>query len=270
MQFVDNSGKNSKELLLEDKSILVSSRKAQDFWQHGIKKLDEECGVRYSFTFRHIAPHFLNSTVIIGDSNTRLLQFGEDRGKFGKWMPGKRVEALHVENIPDPKDIGPYRNIVIHTGINNIKSRNRQSNRALADIIESRCKDIANVYPKSRIYLSLLLPTKLESLNYRVREFNNILHDISHSIRNVNVIDHPLADLCDAHGCLRDEFGRYDRELQAPLTRDALHLGKKGLRLFARTIKSRIIKKSRRNSTHPGQQDATSDSTHRDGYQTSR
>ena len=269
MKFVDNSGDNSQELSLEDKSVLISSRKAQDFWQHSIEKTDEACGVRYSFTFRHIAPHFLNSTVIIGDSNTKLLQFGEGKGKFGKWMPGKRVEALHVENIPDVFDIGPYRNIVIHTGINNIKNRNRQSNRSLSNILETSCKNIIKMYPKSKIYLSLLLPTKLESLNYRVREFNNILHDLSHSYKNVNVIDHPLNDLCDSHGCLREELGRYDKEAQAPLSRDKLHLGKKGLQLFARTIKSCVIGKFRSNSTRPGQQQANLSSNHQDGYQPS-
>ena len=269
MKFVDNSGENSQELKLEDRSVLVSSRKAQDFWQHSIEKTDEACGVRYSFTFRHIAPHFLNSTVIIGDSNTKLLQFGEDKGKFGKWMPGKRVEALHLENIPDASDIGPYRNIVIHTGINNIKNRNRQSNRSLSNILETSCKNIISTYPKCKIYLSLLLPTKLESLNYRVREFNNVLHDLSNSFKNVNIIDHLLNELCNSHGCLRDELGRYDREAQDHLARDKLHLGKKGLRLFAKTIKSCVIGKFRNNSTRSGQQEATSTGSHRDGYQPS-
>ena len=102
MKFVDISGENSQELELEYRSVLVSSRKAQHFWQHSLEKTDEECGVRYSFTFLHIAPHFLNSsTVIIGVSKTKLLQFGEYNGKFGKWMPVKSVEALRWENIPD-------------------------------------------------------------------------------------------------------------------------------------------------------------------------
>ena len=268
MKFVDNSGKSLQELKLEDKSVLISSRKSQNFWQHSIEKTNETCGVRYSFTFRHIAPHFLNSTIIIGDSNTKFLQFGDDKGKFGKWMPGKRIESLHVENIPDPVDIGPYRNIVIHTGINNIKTRNRQSIRSLSNILESTCRSIVSVYPKSKVYLSLLLPTKLESLNYHVREFNSILHDLSHSIKNVNVIDHPLEQLCNSHGCLKDEFGRYNQEAQGPLSRDTLHLGKKGLRVFARTIKSSVVGKFK--SRAPVQQEATAGQTHPEGSQSSR
>ena len=264
MRFEDNSGEESQELVLEDKSVLATSRKAQDFWQHEIVKASEPCGVRYSFTFRHVAPHYLNSTIIIGDSNTKYLQFGEDKGKFGKWMPGKRVETLHVEDIPDPIDIGPYRNIVIHTGINNIKNRSRKSCQTLCNILETKCKNIIQTYPRCKVYLSLLLPTKLPSLNYRVREFNNILHEISHSLKNVNVIDHPLDELCDTHGCLRGELGRYDRESSGPLTRDTLHLGKKGLRLLARTIKSNIVKSR---TSRSGQQGAVSNRTHREGYQ---
>ena len=91
------------------------------------------------------------------------------------------------------------------------------------------------------MHLSLLLPTKLESLNIRVREFNNILLDLSHSYKNINVVDHPIAELCNAGGSLRDDLGRYDRDSQAPLAKDALHLGKKGLRIFAKTLKSSVI-----------------------------
>ena len=140
MEFVYNQGKKSEEVILEDKSMLITSRKAQNFWQHGIKKSDVECGVRYSFTFRHISPHFLNSTIIVGDSNTKFLKFGEEKGMFGRWMPGKRVEALHVEDIPDPINIGPYRNIVLHVGINNIKNRNRLSYKTLGNMPETKCK----------------------------------------------------------------------------------------------------------------------------------
>ena len=229
MTFVDNSGEHQRELLLENRSVLVTSRKAQDFWTHGINRTTNDCGIRYSFTFRHIAPHFLHSTCIVGDSNTKFLQFGDGKGKFGKWLPGKRVEALHIEEIPEPIKIGPYRNIVLHTGINNIKNRNRQSNKVLGKILEQKCKDILKVYPHSKIYLSLALPTKLESLNYTVRNFNSILHEISNSYNNVKIIDYPLNELCDEHGCLKSEYGRYDKENHMPLARDTLHLGRRGL-----------------------------------------
>ena len=121
--------------MLDSHSVLVTSRRAQDFWKHSIKIIDEQCEERFNFTFRYIAPHFLNSTLIIGELNTRILHFGEGKGKFGKWMPGECIEAIHIEDIPEPSKIGPYRNVVIHTGINNIKNRNSISCQGLGNIL---------------------------------------------------------------------------------------------------------------------------------------
>ena len=265
MKFTSTTGSSSQTLSLDNNSILVSSRYAQDFWTHGIEKCDGPCEERISFTFRNISPHFLNSTVIIGDSNTRLLQFGDGKGKFGKWMPGERMEATHIEDIPDPLKIGPFRNIVLHTGINNIKNRNSRSIHELGNIYEQKCKAITKTYPKCRLYISLLLPTKLDSINHRVKELNNVLRDIAHSYKNVSVIDHPFNQLCDNNGCLKEELGRYDKESGTPLSRDVLHLGKKGLRLLAVSIKSCLMGKYRRQGGR--QQEATAEQGHHDGYQ---
>ena len=270
MKFVDNTGQKSEELNLNDKSILIFSRYAQDFWRHGIDKADYSLNMRYSFTFRHLAPHFLNSAIIIGDSNTKYLKFGEGKGTFGRWMPGKRVEALHIENIPEPEDIGPYRNIIIHAGINNVKSRNRHPNQTLANCLEDKCTRILDLYPRAKIHLSLLLPTKLESLNHRVRDFNSMLYDISHGNKNIHVIDHPLAELCDSKGCLKDEFGRFDLTLQTHLSKDVLHLGKKGLRIFVKTLKTNIVGKIKSSTSRQEQHRAASGGNHRGGEQPSQ
>lgn len=265
MKFTDNTGTNCQMLSLDSNSVLVSSRLAQDFWMHSIEKCDDPCEERLSFTFRHISPHFLNSTVIVGDSNTRLLQFGDGKGKFGKWMPGERKEAFHIEDIPDPINIGPYRNIVLHTGINNIKNRNSRSINELGNILEQKCKAIIDVYPKCKVFISLLLPTKLDSINHRVKELNNVLRDISHSHKNISVIDHPFNQLCNNDGCLKDEFGRFDKESGTPLSRDALHLGKKGLRLLAVSVKSCVMGRYKRQGQ--GQQRASAERGNNDGYQ---
>ena len=91
------SGVNT-EVVLADSSLCTYSRFSQDFWTHGttISKEESEDGIHYSFTFRNIAPHFLNSTVIIGDSNTTRLKFGPEKGQFGRWMPGKQITAYTV------------------------------------------------------------------------------------------------------------------------------------------------------------------------------
>ena len=221
----------------------------------------EAPSVSYTLTFRHVAPHIINSTVIIGNSNTRFMSFGEGRGKFGAWLPGKRIEAFCIEDIPNPVEIGPYRNIVLHVGVNNIKRRDRRSNISLANEFDNKCKDIIELYPRSRIYLSLLLPTKLDSLNYRANELNNMLIKISHSNRNVFIIEHPRSLLCNSSGNLKPSMGRFDKVKNVLLDSDSLHLGIRGIRILARTIKESILPRNRgRHRYHvqgtPGNRDA--------------
>jgi alkylated DNA repair dioxygenase AlkB len=241
MKFTSNDG-SSRDLTLTNGSVLITSRKAQDFWLHAIEPTEEECGERFSFTFRNISKYYLNSTCIVGDSNTRLLNFGTGQGSFGKWMPGKRIEAFHIGEIPEPEDIGPYRNIVLHTGVNDIKHRSRKSSQRLGDELYYKCKRIMEVYPRCKIYLSLLLPTKLSSLNYRVKELNNIMQEMSHSHKNVYVLDNDISQYCDKSGVLMSVLGRHDKATGRPLDHDALHLGKQGLRLLARAIRSNIVR----------------------------
>ena len=63
MKFLNNEGTEVKDLSLHDGSVLVTSRLSQDFWFHGIEASEttEACS---SITFRHVAPYFINSTVL--------------------------------------------------------------------------------------------------------------------------------------------------------------------------------------------------------------
>ena len=257
MKFIDNMSINNKELQLDDSSVLITSRFAQDFWLHCIDEDHSISDVRYSFTFRHIAPHFANSTIIIGDSNTKNLKFVSGAGKFGKWMPGKVMSAIHIEDIPNPEEIGPFRNIVIHTGINNIKLRNRRSSQTLVNELEAKCTDILDLYPNTKLYISQLLPTKIHSLNYVVREFNNLVLDMACNHQRLRVIEQSTFSSHD--GCLNDEFGRFSDRRPNPT--DVLHLGRNGIRKFSQKIKSSIM----RTKFAMGQSRG-----HHDGYQPPR
>ena len=240
MKFINNAEDKSVEQVLEDGSLLVTSRFAQDFWKHSISE-DDSVGVRYSFTFRNISPHYLNSTIVLGDSNTKFLQFGEGKGTLGAWMPGKTINVGHIESLPNATDIGPYRNIIIHTGINNIaNSQQRKSDNNLVNILESKCNEIMSVYPKTKIHISTLLPTRSDTLNYRIKQFNDKLLDMTYRLKNVNVIDNSMFG-----NLLTDEHGRWDINADKPLRRDILHLGKKGLRLLAKNFKSCVINKGK-------------------------
>lgn len=204
----------------------------------------------------------MNSIAIIGDSNTRHLKFGVDRGTFGIWMPGRRSEALHIEEIPDPVEIGPYRNIVLHTGINNIKTESRKSNRSLVNDLENKCINIHEVYPRARIYISTLLPTKLKLLNHRVNAFNSLILDMAFKYKYINIIDN--ASLGGDNGCLREDLGRWNLAENCPLSTDLIHLGKSGLRKFGYNIKTSVVKRKNR---HNSNSKAAVQRGHQDGYQ---
>ena len=74
------------------------------------------------------------------------MSFGEGRGKFDVWLPGKLIEAFCIEDVPNPMVIGPYRNIVLHVGVNNIKRRDRRSNTSLANELDNKCKEILELH----------------------------------------------------------------------------------------------------------------------------
>ena len=159
-------------------------------------------------------------------------------------MPGKRVKVGTIEELPDAEKVGPYRNILIHTGINNLNSRNnRRSNGYLVEMLENKCDEYMKLYPQAKIYISLLLPTKLNSLNHLVREFNELLLDFTYKHKKLYIIDHSIFG-----NKLSDEHGRYDTREGCFNNHDFLHLGKSGLRLFANRIKKTIFGKRDSNS----------------------
>lgn len=246
MSFENNDQSQQETLTLEDGSMLSCSRFSQDFWKHGIipESQPSDEGERISLTFRNISPHYINSTIILGDSNTTHIRFGSTAGTLGAWMPGKRVKAGHIEALPAATEIGPYRNIIIHTGINSISNpSHRKSDNYLLHFLENRCKEISSVYPRSKICLSTLLPTRSRQLNRRVEEFNQGILDISFRLKNVLIVDNSIFG-----PVLSDEHGRWDSIKRQPLATDALHLGKKGIRQFAMNIKSVIFRRRKSQS----------------------
>ncbi len=240
---------DSRELTLKDSSVFVMTRFSQDLWHHGIEPLsdgpDNTTETRYSFTFRHLAPFFRNSTIVIGDSNTQHLKFGKDIGTFGRWVPGKRVKAGKIEDIPTPDEIGPYRNIVIHTGINDIRDANRRSSKSLITNLRTKCDDIQKVYPNAKLYISLLLPSKSGHMNTRINEFNSLILDIAYNKKNILIIENSF--LGTVNGCMPAKYGRYYSNGMANAS-DIVHLGKVGIRAFCKNIKASIMARGRNQS----------------------
>ena len=239
MTFESADESSTQSLELRDNSLLVFSRKSQEFWKHGIHP-DTSSTVRYSLTFRQLAPYFLNSTAIIGDSNTERLSFGTGRKTFGKWLPGIRIKAGRIKDIPDPEGLYPFRNVVFHCGINDLRSRDGAPNpEELARTLNNKCLQYTKMFPKMRVHLSLVLPTKDPILNRHVYQLNNILTSMARNLKNVSVISHEYLAFSD--GTLRPQLGRRNRD-GSPFQGDTVHLGYTGTIQFSQTLKNAIIK----------------------------
>lgn len=174
-------GSESKTVELTNGSVLCFSRKSQEYWKHAIVPDSAVTAPRISLTLRHIAPYFMNSTVILGDSNTKYLKFGpgsREDPAFGIWLPGKRVKVSKVLEIPNAHEIAPYRNVIIHTGINDICDDNPPSPAQLVHTLECKCAQIHNESPHTKIIVCPLLPTKDGNLNHKINMVNFMIHQL--------------------------------------------------------------------------------------------
>ena len=237
---------DTESVTLPSNSLLVFSRSSQEFWKHEITS-SETSDVRYSFTFRQLAPYYANSTLIVGDSNTQNLKFGAGRNTFGVWMPGCREKAGKVDDLPEPDDLEyPYRNLVIHSGINDLRANTHQPIPVLISKLKTKCLRLASKFVKMKIHISMLLPTKDPGLNVLVNEFNSQIKAFAEKHTNISVITH--ANLCNSSGLLTHDLGRHNHDGSA-LIFDTVHLGSRGISVFCANIKGSIITKKKPENT---------------------
>ena len=227
------------------KSLYLMSRLSQSFWRHEIEKCETQklTDIRYSITLRHISQKYLKSTVIIGDSNTNNLRFGEGKGTFGHNIPGRRICAYRIDDI-NPTDCCGYKHIFIHTGINDIKQDSVTGPTKVTECFKNllrKVDEIRTLCPKSRLYISPMLPTKDRSLNYRCVYFNKLLFDYVNRSAG-KVLTHDFREFCDQYGSLSVNMGRINPN-------DKLHLGFTGVLKLVKIIRKCVYGKKFREST---------------------
>ena len=247
MEFTSTDGTSSKALELPNNSLLSFTRVSQEFWKHEIPS-STSSSVRYSLTFRLLAPYYANSTLIVGDSNTEHINFGSGRNKLGVWLPGERIKAGRICNIPGPGDISvPYRHMVIHSGINDLRSPKHLPIPMIAKNLNEKCNALLKTFPKMKIHISCIFPTKDPGLNSMANELNQYINQISKNHQNISVITHN--NMTDHTGKLNVNFGRHNAD-GTSVKHDTVHLGSKGIALLCMNIKQCIIKmKSSANSS---------------------
>ena len=224
----------------------MMSQQSQHYWKHRIDPSDQTDSdfVRYSITLRSVHRVNKNSTIIIGDSNTRFLEPSNNRDIFGKEMPGERVLTYHIRDI-DPKVCVGYQHIIVHVGINDLNEYsigrlNTDPDPGDVDahftLFINKLEEIQQLCPYARLIISPILPTKLEKLNERALKFNHMLIDYV-SCRNNLVLLNFNPFLCKQSGLLDKQYGSYKKP------RHPVHLGKQGIAMLGNMFKDSVFRR---------------------------
>ena len=255
INFKDKVTGREENLSPADGSLYVMSKSSQHYWTHQMNEVDLGDTVRISVTFRSVGDNFKNSTVILGDSNTKHLKFSSgargEKGTFGYRMPGKRVETFHIREIDPHKCIG-YQNIVIHCGINDL--RDSSPGRLPIDPeptdicahfkkITEKISEIKSVCPYASIHVSPILPTRNSKLNERIVQFNHMLFNyLAKDIGGEGVRSLDFSEFVDIRtGLLQENLRVWDSRSGCYNKKDILHIGKAGIRLLAGCIRNSIL-----------------------------
>jgi len=213
------------------------SRGSQSVFRHRIDK-ESTGGIRYSITFRCIHYNFLNSTCILGDSNTGGFKFGEERGTFGKSTPGERHKTLFVEDI-DPEKCTAHRNVVLMVGTNNLKSKSIKNTgdvRMLCNTYAQKIKDIKQLNKRIRVFIVPVIPSRFENINCKIRDFNRFIAEFSQKFSNTHIVE-GMGELADrTTGALATRFARNPDP-------SGLHVNDLGTCVIVKNIKHAIFKR---------------------------
>ena len=153
-----------------------------------------------------------NTVLIIGDSNTKYVNINS---------PSVRIPTFIIEDIDPKKCIGYYK-ILIHVGINNLKTRNCRDRN---DVIKHHNLFVHKLH-LIRQYYPQILPTGIDALNERAIMFNRMLFSRANWFDSMN-----FGDFCGHDGKLSKRFRCYSNG------RNNIHLGIVGIQVLISKIK---------------------------------
>ena len=134
------------------------------------------------------------------------------------------MEAFKIDDI-NPVDCSGYANIFLHCGINDIKEDSITGPTKVAACfrkLRDKVNVIKSICPKSRVFVSPILPTKDRTLNERCLFFNKLLFEfVRKSVGGI--LAHDFNEFCDGNGMLCNDLGVYGKP------NDKLHLGSNGI-----------------------------------------
>ncbi len=222
-------------------SLYTMSRDSQAVYKHRILKDPAfEGKVRYSITLRSVHWKFLNSAILVGDSNTGPIVFGEGRGKVGASTPGKRVESIHIEDI-NPPDCASYSNVVLMVGTNNLKGRSLEPEaiKDLVNVYRDKIQEIRVFNKHCKIFIVPVIPSCSENTNKNIGYFNDlVVNGLVQHFKKLFIVwgTSQFADV--SSGRLAPRFCKSPDP-------SGLHLNRLGTSHLVRIIKNRIFESRR-------------------------
>jgi hypothetical protein len=223
------------------RSLYRMTRRSQDYFLHSIAEGSVTGGTRYSLTFRSVNHKNKGSTCIFGDSNAARLRFGQDHKKsFGAWLPGHNHWAPTIDDIDPYLSVG-YKNIVIMSGINDVRQNHVKCQRDIHDIfmlLRHKISVIQCINPHAHVFICPLLPSKNAELNRKSLYFNKLLYtELLPTNFGVTCVD-GFDGFCDQAGLLSRhlsrDFDKYGRS-------DYLHLNWKGVAKLGVMIRDTVL-----------------------------
>ena len=114
--------------------------------------------------------------LIVGDSNTKQIEFGSGKGKVGDRYPGKRVKAATIDDI-NPSVCSQHRNITLICGTNDLRPGGQQPDiQKLVKSYACKVQQIKKINPQCNVFVFPVLPTRDYQMNRYVTMFNRNLN----------------------------------------------------------------------------------------------
>ena len=218
------------------------SRNSQNIFSHHIKnEFPNENLYSFVLTFKCQNVNFMNSTCIVGDSNTKGIKFGSGKGTVGERYPGKQVYSPVIKDV-DPLSCASYQNVVLSLGVNDVRQMNIKCYGDIKQIyarFKSQLRDIDQLNPRAKVFIVPVLPTGSEALNAKICDYNRLLiNDLPKSFYNVSIVDGVPRFLDSRRNLLKKSLFRKPG--------DILHINSAGHALLVRLVKDSIFRRRRR------------------------
>ena len=216
------------------------SPETQNLWDMAAstERILDESDVSYSIIVKSV--NYLNrtSTVILSDSLTRDVKFGDVKGKsLGPRVRGENITCYTVQDMPSVTTLMGYTNVIIALGINDIV-RNNTTPETLIKMVESKCELLHRLNPKNpkcKVYLSTVLPTSDNITNETIRIYNNYLFLLSQKHHNLYIIDN-YCEFLSADNLLNKRYRNH--------VNDMIHINHRGLLKLVISFKDAILRRT--------------------------